>query len=152
MSCEFCATIKRMTGKEREYWIAISAFPKIGPKKFGLLLKYFKSAKKAWEAKTEKLIKSGIDEKLVLEFAKFRQEFNNVSYFLRLQKLGIRVITIEDKEYPENLKKTDSAPFLLYIIGRILPEDSLALGVVGTRKITSYGRLMELTVWLIVPP
>ncbi len=46
----------------------------------------------------------------------------------------------EDKNYPENLKKLDDAPFLLYTLGKILPVDALAVGVVGTRKITSYGR------------
>jgi DNA processing protein len=131
-----------MTAKERECWIKISAFPKIGPKRFALLLKYFGSVKKIWEAKTGELIKAGIDEKLVLEFEQFRLGFDHASYFLRMEKQGIRVITIEDKEYPENLKKTDSRPFLLYIIGQILPQDCLALGVVGTRKITSYGRIV----------
>ena len=134
--------IYKMTEKERGYWVRVSAFFKIGPKRFSLLLRSFGSAEKVWKAESGDLIKSGIGEKLVLEFDKFRKEFNSASYFLRMEKQGIRVITIEDKEYPENLKKTDSAPFLLYIIGQILPEDYLSLGVVGTRKITAYGRIV----------
>lgn len=126
--------------KEKEYWLAFSAFPQIGPKKFRLLRDYFGSAKKAWQVKKEKLLEIGLSEKLVLDFEKHRQTFNPSSYFLRLEKLGIKVIISEDKEYPENLKKIDDAPFLIYILGEIRPSDGLAISVVGTRKITSYGK------------
>lgn len=129
-----------MTVKEREYWIAFSAFPPIGPKRFKVLRNYFGSAKKAWGAEREKLLEIGFSEKLISEFEKFRQDFNPSLYFLRLEKLKIKVLISEDKEYPENLKRTDDAPFLLYIIGEILPQDCLSLGVVGTRKITAYGK------------
>jgi len=104
------------------------------------LRKYFGSAKKAWEAKKESLLKIGFSEKLVSNFLKFREEFDFSSYFLRLGKLGIRALASEDKEYPENLKNIDNAPFLLYILGEISVKDSLSLGVVGTRKITTYGK------------
>ena len=129
-----------MTKEERNAWIGFSCFTPIGPKRFGLLRKYFGKVEKAWIAKKETLLKIGLKEKLVLDFIKLREEFDPSSYFLRLENLGIRVITFEDKEYPENLKNIDDAPFLLYILGKILPKDSLAIGVVGTRKITSYGR------------
>ncbi|HZQ29911.1 MAG TPA: hypothetical protein VFA93_02440 [Patescibacteria group bacterium] len=33
---------------ERNYWLAFSVFPGIGPKKFSLLLKTFGTAKKTW--------------------------------------------------------------------------------------------------------
>lgn len=123
-----------------QYWLGISAFNKIGPKRFAVLYKYFKNVKDIWGSGKGDLIKAGLFEKIASDFVSFREKFDPASCFLRLQKLGIRVITIENKEYPESLKKTDSAPFLLYIMGQILPEDSLALGIVGTRKITSYGR------------
>jgi len=129
-----------MTEEERNAWICFSCFTPIGPKRFSLLRKYFGSAKKAWEAEKESLLKLGFSEKLVSNFLKFREEFNLSSYFLRLGKLGIRALTFEDKEYPENLKNIDNAPFLLYILGEILAKDSLSIGVVGTRKITAYGK------------
>lgn len=120
--------------------MGFSAFPLIGPKKFKLLRDYFGSAKKAWEVPKEDLVNLGFSEKLIASFLKHREKFDFSSYFLRLEKLGIRALIFEDKDYPENLKGIDDAPFLLYIFGEILPKDSLALGVVGTRKITSYGK------------
>lgn len=126
--------------KDKDYWLAFSAFPLIGPKRFKILKDYFGSAEKAWGAKKEEFLEIGFSEKLVLDFEKFRKAFDPASYFLRLDKLGIKTVIFEDRQYPENLKRIDGAPFLLYIIGEILPQDSLSLGVVGTRKITAYGR------------
>lgn len=126
--------------EEKDYWVSFSAFPLIGPKRFKVLKDYFGSAQKAWGAKKEKLLEIGFSEKLVSDFEKFRQSFDPASYFLRLEKLEIQTVTFEDKDYPENLKRIDDAPFLVYIFGEILSQDSLAIGVVGTRKITSYGK------------
>jgi len=129
-----------METEKLTYWLGLSAFNKIGPKRFSVLIKYFKTVKDIWESGKNDLVKAGLPQKIAEDFIVFREKFDPLSCFLRLEKLRIRVITIENKEYPESLKKTESRPFLLYIIGQILPQDSLALGVVGTRKITSYGR------------
>ncbi len=129
-----------MKREEKLFWIGFSAFPGIGPKRFVLLRKYFGSAKKAWSASKEKLLKTGLNQKLVEQFVQFRQETDPLSLFLRLEKLGIKTITIGDKNYPNNLKNIDNAPFVIYIKGKLKPQDELAIAVVGTRKISSYGR------------
>jgi len=129
-----------MTKDEKLYWVGFSAFPGIGPKRFALLRKNFGSVRKAWRAKREDLLKLGFSEKLVSDFDKFREEFNLSSYYLRLIKQKIEVINIEDKDYPENLRNINGAPFLLYLMGKILAKDSLSIGVVGTRKMTAYGK------------
>jgi len=126
--------------EEKLYWLAFSAFNPIGPKRFSLLYDYFGSAKKAWQAKREKLLKIGLSSKIVSSFERFRKDFDPASYFLRLQKQSISAITIDDKNYPKNLKEIEDAPFLLYIKGKLKPEDYLAIAVVGSRKATNYGR------------
>lgn len=126
--------------EEKLYWIGFSAFPGIGPKRFALLRKYFGSAKKAWQAPEEKLLKTGLNQKLVGQFLQFRQETNLASLFLRLKNLGIKTITAEEKNYPNNLRCIYNAPFVIYIKGQLKPRDELAIAVVGTRKISSYGR------------
>ncbi len=129
-----------MKRREKIYWIGFSAFPGIGPKRFALLRKYFGNAEKAWKAPKESLVKIGLSEKLIDEFRSFRQKIDPSSLFLRLEKLRIKTITIEDKNYPNRLKSLDNAPFVIYIKGQLKPQDELAIAVVGTRKISSYGR------------
>lgn len=54
---------------------------------------------------------------------------------------GVRVVTYNDYEYPENLKHIYSAPIVLYVKGDIsYLNDSVKITVVGTRKASDYGR------------
>lgn len=55
-------------------------------------------------------------------------------------RLGIRIMTIQDADYPELLGRIDDPPVVLYWKGKSLSiDDSLTVGVVGTRKCTPYG-------------
>ena len=56
------------------------------------------------------------------------------------ETLGIRILTLQDTEYPERLRQIDAAPCVLYVKGR-LPQfdDEAAVAVVGARKASAYG-------------
>ena len=51
----------------------------------------------------------------------------------------IRKITIKDAEYPENLKNIYDPPKMLYVNGALIPEDKLAVALVGSRRASIYG-------------
>lgn len=51
----------------------------------------------------------------------------------------IQIITIESEQYPEKLRTIKQAPYLLYVRW-ILREERKMLGVVGSRRSTSYGK------------
>lgn len=133
-------TPPKITEEERKYWVAFNAFNGVGPRRFRAILAHFGSAKKAWQGSGVKWEELGLGPVLMKKFFDFRDDFSPSSYFLRLEEEGILVLTSEDEEYPELLKKIDDAPFVLYLKGEVLPTDLQALAVVGTRKITSYGR------------
>lgn len=55
-------------------------------------------------------------------------------------RLGVRIMTIQDADYPELLSRIDDPPVVLYWKGKSLSiDDKLTVGVVGTRKCTPYG-------------
>jgi len=54
--------------------------------------------------------------------------------------LKINFLTIKDADYPHNLVDLDSAPPVLYIKGNLEPSDSNSVAIVGTRKMTFYGK------------
>ena len=55
-------------------------------------------------------------------------------------KLDIRILTIQDGAYPERLKQIYDPPCVLYVKGKTLAYDeTLAVGIVGTRKCSPYG-------------
>lgn len=125
---------------EVEALVSLSSFIPFGPARIKLLLSYFKSAKKVWAASPKKLIKIGLGEKRTSEFLQHREKFDPKEYFNRLKKLKISVVTLKDKNYPENLRDLSDAPMVLYLKGNAKSLESDAIAVVGSRKMTSYGR------------
>lgn len=46
---------------------------------------------------------------------------------------GVGILTWDDEDYPSNLRAAVDAPYLIYAWGSLLPEDSRAVAVVGSR-------------------
>lgn len=126
---------------EKEASIAFSTFPPIGPQRFKLLVQYFGSAQKAWQAPIGKYREIGFSQKLAGSFEKARKEFDLEKYLKRLEKHNVRVVLQEDPEYPKRLATISDAPFLLYIKGEQELENlaDVSVAVIGTRKMTTYG-------------
>ncbi len=57
-----------------------------------------------------------------------------------LDKYAVNIIPYYSKEYPAWLKNMDHFPPVLFVRGKIMPEDDVAIGVVGTRGATIYGK------------
>lgn len=58
----------------------------------------------------------------------------------RCEELGLRILTMQDAEYPVRLKNIFDPPCLLYYKGKLpLFDEEAAVAVVGTRTATPYG-------------
>jgi DNA processing protein len=53
---------------------------------------------------------------------------------------GVRVLCQEHPEWPAGLKMIDDPPIVVFARGRLEPADTIAVGIVGARKCTFYGR------------
>lgn len=120
--------------------IFLSTFPPFGPKRIKLLSRYFKSSKRIWNASKKDLLDVGLSEQLVNKFSNHKQSFQEDIYLKRLSELGIKTTTLHDPDYPRNLREIDDAPSVLYYFGEILPSDKNSVAIVGTRKMTYYGK------------
>jgi DNA processing protein len=58
----------------------------------------------------------------------------------KARALGIRLLCLEDPDYPELLKTIPDPPVVLYVKGALEPRDLNAVAVVGSRKCSFYGR------------
>lgn len=87
-----------------------------------------------------------IDLLKVFEKSELREliKERNLSYIERVigdyDLLGIQVVSLRSKEYPDLLKEIDSSPIMLYCKGDVSLLSSECLGVVGTRRATKYGK------------
>ncbi len=57
----------------------------------------------------------------------------------KTEKYGGKILVPEDEEYSQALRDIKEAPIALYVLGQ-LPQNKACIGMVGTRKITAYGR------------
>jgi DNA processing protein len=125
---------------ESQYLTAAYAFDYFGPARLKLLLSYFKSAKKIWTASKEKLLEVGLPENKINTFLDFRKNFDIEKYFERLSNYKVKVTTILDSNFPKNLRDLNGAPLVLYYKGSLNCLKTNSVAIVGTRRITSYGR------------
>lgn len=54
--------------------------------------------------------------------------------------VGEQMVSIEDDDYPSLLKHARTPPVALSVLGEVLPQDSVAVAIVGTRKASPYGK------------
>lgn len=125
---------------ERDYWLAFSCFPDIGARRFPILLKFFGSAQIAWQAKRSTWYKLGLPKNIAEKFLAFRDSFKLKETKFSLEKRLISFLTLDDKSYPKLLKEIVDPPFLIYVKGVLKVQDGKAIAIVGSRKITPYGR------------
>ncbi len=118
----------------------LSTFIPFGPERIKLLLSYFGSAERVWNTDIEKLLEINIPHKTAEAFIKYKRCFNKEAYLSRLRKLNIKFVTYQENIYPENLKGLEDIPIVLYYRGNLLPQDKNSVAIVGSRKMTSYGK------------
>lgn len=125
---------------ERKFYLAFSNFSGIGPILFTKLLKEFGSAKDAWTA-TETSLLPLLKPKLTEKFIATRKDFDPEKYEEKLVKQKINYVCLFEKSYPDRLKSIKNSPIILYSKGKLaLGYEQKILAIVGTRKITSYGK------------
>ncbi|ABZ84766.1 DNA processing protein dpra, putative [Heliomicrobium modesticaldum Ice1] len=126
---------------ERDSWIALSALPGIGPRRFYALLGHFGTARNAWLAADERwdgvagLSRQGWERTL-----QARRRADRVTVLLRRLTQGdIAAVLLIDEQYPALLRSIPDPPPVLYVRGKLTAEDESAFAIVGTRKPSAYG-------------
>ena len=82
----------------------------------------------------------GLGNVLAREFINYRDIIKEKEYFDRLKRYSINYVTLDDEEYLENLMDLTDAPQVLYVRGKLKPSDLNAIAIVGSKKMTSYGK------------
>lgn len=123
-----------------KYWLGFNLVKGIGPAKLEAMRDYFGSVAAAWQANEEQLAHIGVDSRTIATFLQMRQEMDLDAYVQRLETAGVHALTWDSPEYPSYLQQAPGAPPVLYVMGHITEADRWAVAVVGTRRLTSYGR------------
>lgn len=126
--------------------MAFSTVPGIGAARLKLLIEFFGSAELAWKSSERQIRETGLPKNVVAEFLQTRNKLGVDQYMQNLNKRGIKYVTIESSDYPQRLKNIPDAPNVLFLKSNFSIEQfniltmQKIIGVVGTRKMTSYGK------------
>ncbi len=129
-----------MMTDDTPYWLALTLVKGVGAKTILRLVSAFGSARHAWEATRNSLLDADVPETLVTNLLKARSSFDFDKELEKVRKTGATLITLDDGNYPALLRKIDSPPPLLYVLGDLEPTDANGIAIVGTRSASRYGR------------
>lgn len=116
-------------------WLAMKG---IAPRKVCALLDSFSSIEDIYLSRNYTGLANLKSKEIELLADKSLKRAENV--YRRCIECGVRIITIEDANYPQLLKETDAPPIVLYAKGQMLDlNKEFCVGIVGTRQSTSYG-------------
>jgi DNA processing protein len=125
---------------QKKYWVGFNLVKGIGSARMRSLLNAFGSAENAWKAPVEALENAGLSPHLAENVTRLRSSDTVERAWDEIQKKDIRVLTWEEADYPRRLKEIEQPPPVLYLRGQIVEADQWAVAIVGTRRITAYGR------------
>ena len=125
---------------DKRYWVGFNLVKGIGAVRLQALLDHFGDLASAWQAPADGLTAAGLSPKLVERVVQARSNIDLDQVMAKITAQGIDIITWEDKIYPPRLIEIDQPPPVLYVRGEITEEDTWAVAVVGTRRVTAYGR------------
>ena len=125
---------------DKRYWVGFNLVKGIGAVRLQALRDHFGDLALAWQAPVDALQSAGLSQKLAERVAQVRAGVDLDRIIAQVKAQGIEILTWEDELYPLRLKEIDQPPPVLYVRGMLTTEDSWAVAVVGTRRVSAYGR------------
>lgn len=125
---------------EKKYWVGFNLIKGIGAVRLQGLIAYFGDLQTAWGADPVSLAEAGLGAKVIERVLAARKNINLDQVWAKIESQGIKILTWQDEAYPTRLKEIDQPPPVMYIRGEYLPDDLFAVAIVGTRRVTPYGR------------
>lgn len=125
-----------------KYWLGLTLVDGIGSAKFRALLERFGSPAAAWQAGEFDLVRLGLDKRTLSNLKRTREAIDLDAELARVQRAGIHLIPFNADRYPAFLKEVPNPPMLLYALGELSILDTNGVALVGTRRMTNYGRQM----------
>lgn len=129
-----------MDAVERKYWIAFARVSRVGRARVQQLEEHFGSLEPAWRASAGELKAAGLDSGAINAIAAARDKVDPDAEVEALARHGVRALTWHDDEYPKRLREIFDRPPVLFVRGTLIAADEWAVAVVGTRRVTVYGR------------
>ncbi|MDR3310431.1 MAG: DNA-processing protein DprA, partial [Oscillospiraceae bacterium] len=106
----------------------------------GALLRRFETPEQVYFARPEQLREVAELDKRALKSLENKDTSRADRALGDCERLGFRILTVQDAEYPERLRNIYDPPTVLYVRGRLPAiDEEPVVAIVGTRTCTPYG-------------
>lgn len=123
-----------------EALVALNMLPKIGPVRVRRLLEAFGDPASVLGASMDRLQRvDGIGPESAGILHRWQDHADPAAEIRETEQRGISLVTQDDDDYPAPLRDAYDPPLLLYVWGKLEARDRHAIGVVGSRRATTYG-------------
>jgi len=124
------------------YQVLLAHFPKITYTRYARLKAYFFNLENLWQAELDDIVKAGLEENIAFEFLTWKDKHPTEKIFENLAKENIETVCLDDSNYPKLLSEITDPPHTLFYRGILPPDEQPSLAVVGTRRLTAYGKMV----------
>ena len=116
--------------ESKKYWIGLNMVLGVGKTLCHRLVKAFGSPKKVFHASRKELMEvERVGDKVARQILDFDLEQNLKREYQLAERRNVRILTLEDPEYPFLLKSIYDPPPVIYYKGTFLNERSIPLAV-----------------------
>ncbi len=130
-----------MDNKNHFCWYWLCNIQGLGNKRVEQLITVLGSVENIYHASEKQLRETTILKDKDIEcISRSKKDTNIYKEYCELKKKNIRMITMEDEEYPKRLLHIYNKPLCLFVKGMLPEEDKPSVAIVGARSCSEYGR------------
>ncbi len=122
-------------------WLGLNMLPSLTPRRLQALLGAFAEPGRVFRASAGHMA-GVVGQDAARRIAKERRRVDPQAEVERARRAGAQILTLADDDFPPSMRELPTPPLVLYVLGSLEPTDSSGVAVVGTRRCTSYGRLV----------
>ena len=120
-------------------WLALTLTPGLGPTRAKRLVEFFGCVDGVFKASLTELEAAGLPASAAQSLATGRSIELAQDELAKAAAAGIQTVSLDDAEYPPELRQIYDPPLLLYIKGSVPAISRPGIAMVGTRHPTPYG-------------
>lgn len=129
--------MKKFNESELVNWMKLTRVKKLGPQKIRTLFSYYDNIDGIVSASNDELKRTRLfNDEMINEWERLKnasgENFHKV--IKECTKSNIKILTLLDEEYPQNLKRIPYPPLTLFLMGDLSLLNSQKIAIVGSRK------------------
>jgi DNA processing protein len=120
-------------------WLALTLTSGLGPTRAKRLVEFFGGVEGVFRASLTELEAAGLPAGAAQSLATGRSVELAQDELGKAASAGIKIVSLDDPEYPPELRQIYDPPLLLYVRGNVAAISQPGIAMVGTRHPTPYG-------------